>query len=271
MATAKTSRKPRESVVEAKPPRMQKQPGQVQTHADLGAFLAEHRKEAKLSIQKVSEDTRIRLQYIKDIERGDFGKLPANIYTRAYLKSYARCVGADTAKVLEAYDMVGAGVAGEEDMREKERASEKTKAAAHHDAFKPSRVIVVIALAAAALVYAAWRHFRFDGEVPAPTVAAAPEIAPKEPERIAHEIVLLALKDTEIKIIAEGQEVIRKLAAGDVHALPDATQATLEALDPAALEIYLDGQAVPTPARSGENGKIIVLDVNTLAPAPVIH
>lgn len=273
MAKAKTSRKPKAPRIEPKPIRMQKAPAPrpIQTYAELGAFFAEQRKEAKLTMQKVSEDTRIRLQYIKDIERGDFGRLPADIYTRAYLKSYAKCVGADAVKVLELYESIGKGISTENIEPKQEKSQEKVKALPQQDdESKPGMRLVIITLAAAAIAYGIWYNFRLK-EIPAPIVVPA-ETAIKQPESIAHEIVLLALKDTEVKITVEGKEGMRKLTAGETFALPDViTQVTLEASDPTALEIYLDGEAVPTPAPSGDNGKYIVIDVSTPKSAPDAH
>ena len=54
--------------------------------------LAEIRRSRKISLETIAAETRIRLDYLKAIESGDFGKLPGGIYTTSYIRQYARLI-----------------------------------------------------------------------------------------------------------------------------------------------------------------------------------
>jgi cytoskeleton protein RodZ len=66
----------------------------------LGQYLQRVRIEKGHSLNKISEVTRIGLQYLKALEADDFSKLPAYTFAKAYAKTYARYIGLDVTDVL---------------------------------------------------------------------------------------------------------------------------------------------------------------------------
>ncbi|NLG68077.1 MAG: helix-turn-helix domain-containing protein, partial [Firmicutes bacterium] len=74
------------------------------TRGRLGAMLREAREARGLSLQAVSERTRIRAPFLEAIEEGRYEELPGPVYTRGFLKLYARAVGLDPARVLAAWE-----------------------------------------------------------------------------------------------------------------------------------------------------------------------
>jgi cytoskeletal protein RodZ len=66
----------------------------------LGQYLQRIRTEKGHSLNKISEVTRIGLQYLKALEADDFSKLPAYTFAKSYAKTYARYLALDTADVL---------------------------------------------------------------------------------------------------------------------------------------------------------------------------
>lgn len=54
----------------------------------IGRILEQARKEQGLSLQQVEQATKIRARYLKELEEGNFGVLPA-VYVRGSLKTYA--------------------------------------------------------------------------------------------------------------------------------------------------------------------------------------
>ncbi|WP_324670257.1 helix-turn-helix domain-containing protein [Geochorda subterranea] len=70
----------------------------------LGAMLREAREARGLSLQAVSERTRVRAPFLEAIEEGRYEELPGPVYTRGFLKLYARAVGLDPARVLAAWE-----------------------------------------------------------------------------------------------------------------------------------------------------------------------
>jgi cytoskeletal protein RodZ len=65
--------------------------------------LATIRRNRGISLQEISESTKIGVRSLEAIERGDFRKLPGGIYTTSYLRQYARAIDYDEAALLAAY------------------------------------------------------------------------------------------------------------------------------------------------------------------------
>ncbi len=63
--------------------------------ADLRRRLRDTRVLAGLSLSDVERDTRINRSYLEAIEDGRFGDIPAPIYARGFVRSYARYLGLD--------------------------------------------------------------------------------------------------------------------------------------------------------------------------------
>ncbi len=70
--------------------------------------LKSKRKSQNIEISEICEFTKIHPRYIESIERGDFTVLP-NVYLRLFLRSYAKFIGADSAKALKDYELYATG------------------------------------------------------------------------------------------------------------------------------------------------------------------
>lgn len=68
-----------------------------------GAVLARIRKEKKVNHEDLSEDTKIKIRTLEDIESDSFGKLPARPYLRGFLAAYASSLKLDVNKVVNDY------------------------------------------------------------------------------------------------------------------------------------------------------------------------
>ena len=61
----------------------------------LGNTLREERERQKLSVEDIEQGTSIRALYIEAIENGEYDKLPGEVYTRGFIKNYAKFLGLD--------------------------------------------------------------------------------------------------------------------------------------------------------------------------------
>jgi transcriptional regulator with XRE-family HTH domain len=77
----------------------------------IGETLAQARRRAGLSVQEVSQRTRIRETLVKDIERDDYSACGGDFYTRGHIRAIARVVGADPEPLIEQYDAARAASA----------------------------------------------------------------------------------------------------------------------------------------------------------------
>ncbi len=67
----------------------------------IGQRLKAAREEQRLTLDKVFESTRIRVQYLKALEDDDPSVMPSPVQARGYLRNYAEFLGLDVAMVLE--------------------------------------------------------------------------------------------------------------------------------------------------------------------------
>lgn len=78
-------------------------PPQAQGFAPLGEVLAAARKAKKLSEQDVSNNLRLSIKQISDIENNDFSTLPQPMITRGFIRNYARLLELDAEPLLDSY------------------------------------------------------------------------------------------------------------------------------------------------------------------------
>src|SRR5215218_1646677 len=63
---------------------------------EIGSTLQEARTRQGLELQDAAEATRIRLKFLAALEGERFGELPAEVYARAFLRTYAEYLGLDS-------------------------------------------------------------------------------------------------------------------------------------------------------------------------------
>ena len=62
---------------------------------ELGRLVAERREEARLLLEDVYERTRIRVEFLRGIERGDYAGFPDLVYTKGFVRTYLHVIGAE--------------------------------------------------------------------------------------------------------------------------------------------------------------------------------
>jgi cytoskeletal protein RodZ len=71
---------------------------------DIGSELRQAREGVGLSLHELSNRTKIRLAVLRAIESNDFGQLPNDVFTRGFIKLYAREVGLDPVAIAGRFD-----------------------------------------------------------------------------------------------------------------------------------------------------------------------
>lgn len=71
---------------------------------EIGKSLKEAREARGLSLSEVEEETKIRRKYLQALENEQYDVLPGQVYTRAFLKSYARFLNLNVEEVMEAFN-----------------------------------------------------------------------------------------------------------------------------------------------------------------------
>lgn len=70
----------------------------------LGEKLRKLRMDFRMSLPDVSKATRIQVKYLEFLEMGDYEKLPADVYVRGFLRSYARYLNIDEQALVKLYE-----------------------------------------------------------------------------------------------------------------------------------------------------------------------
>ena len=70
---------------------------------DVGAALRDAREQRRLSVDQLSRTTKINVATLRAIERNEIDKLPGGIFTRGFLRAYAREVGLDVEDTVKRY------------------------------------------------------------------------------------------------------------------------------------------------------------------------
>jgi hypothetical protein len=70
----------------------------------LGAYLKRERERRGLSLRTISESTKVSVPLLEGLEADDISRWPGGIFRRAFVRSYAQCVGLDPNDVVRRFE-----------------------------------------------------------------------------------------------------------------------------------------------------------------------
>ena len=73
------------------------------SRASFSAYLVARREARNLTLDDIARVTRIPLRSLERLEIAAFEELPADVFVRGFLRSYARCIGVDTEDAVQRY------------------------------------------------------------------------------------------------------------------------------------------------------------------------
>jgi len=71
--------------------------------ANFGLFLKSARQNMGVTLEEMSEATKIRVSYLEALENEDFSHLPSATFTKGFIRSYCRHIRIDDEKIVLAY------------------------------------------------------------------------------------------------------------------------------------------------------------------------
>lgn len=71
--------------------------------SSIGKRLRDERERRKLSLEELSQTTRIPLRALLSIEEDRFDALPSDVFARGFLRSYSRALGVDDSEILKRF------------------------------------------------------------------------------------------------------------------------------------------------------------------------
>ena len=148
---------------------------EIDTGQSLGSYLQRERLKKQVSLEEVAEFTCINLTTLQAIESNDRGKMPAEVFSRGFVKIYAKFLGLDVQDAIERYDREMA-LTDEDSIRNQDVFYNEKMA--ESSVFSPGKVFLfLLMLGLIALGF----YFFFDSESPQPrrsTLVFPPENTP---------------------------------------------------------------------------------------------
>jgi cytoskeletal protein RodZ len=249
--------------------------------SELASFGEELRREREIrgiSLKEIADATKISKRFLEAIERNDHRTLPAPVFTRGFVREYARYVGLNAEDMVNRYNFAAAN----DDRIEKPPQVEKYAAQPPRDITpkpKPKRGIpppyarvnrnaISLSILAALLAGVAWwavqhRSQFLDLETPATvpvtTRAAAqpplttPPVAPVPDDSMLRMSVEL-VADSWVSLEADGKSVVNdELKAGDKRTYEASNEFKFRTIGNAAgLNLTINGTRVPSLGGDGD-------------------
>jgi len=117
----------------------------------IGDFFKQVRETKGLTVEEVASKTRIRADFVKALEEGNFAKLPDQVFARGFVRSYARSLGLDEEDAIHRFIQSAGAFYEKQDERERlkvRQAQEERKRQANRKA-----VAIAIGIAILTLVF----------------------------------------------------------------------------------------------------------------------
>ena len=138
-----------------------------------GENLRREREMRGVSLEEISSATKISLRFLEAIEREDFSKLPGGIFSRSFIRSYARYLGLDEERVVAEYQLAA--------QPQVDFDLHRMPSGTFSSARRSARTPLIATLVAVVLLAGGYVLFRYSpraSEVPAPP-PPAPVLTPK--------------------------------------------------------------------------------------------
>ena len=234
-----------------------------------GQYLQALRLDKKISLEKISAETRIGLSTLQLIEKEDHDKLPDEVFVKGFLRAYAKAIGADGGEAVQRYES-------------RLKVIQKLDSTYLDSAAGPARswwkLLLVtglyLTLILATLFGNSYLEHYLSGHVsderkstdeiiPAATTPESTKTVvqseSKEPDSHKHVLNIAVHEDTWIKMrIDNGSSKDYKLKAGDQLELKAVHNFSLLIGNAAGVKIRLNDKPVPV---SGKSGEVVNLDL----------
>lgn len=243
---------------------------------DVGATLQSARERRGLSLEDVARRTKISVRVLRAIENNSFDTIPRGIFTRGYLRAYAREVGLDPTTTVDEFVARFHPVdtpAPPARSRPEDEPADDTPVAKRYAAFEvlydsDGQAGKAVAIALVSLGFVAYMSLGSPpeavdepvddavtpAEAPAPAVQLASD--PAQPVATAGEIVEVEIRPTGpcwVEVTADGsRRVYRLMQAGDRETFAVHDTLVLRVGNPGTFTFSVNGRPARLPGRPGQ-------------------
>jgi len=272
---------------------------QPQRYSELASFGEELRREREIrgiSLKEISDATKISKRFLEAIEKNDHRTLPAPVFTRGFVREYARYLGLNFEEIVNRYNFAASGDDRIEQSthldrlvqpqalplaKDRERDRERGKSIPPPYA-RIDRNVYILAVIVAALAAASWWALKHKRETraeearvdTAAVVIAAPKPAAPSPVPVPEppplddslKLTMDVTRDSWVTLEVDGKRVLdEELHAGD-HKVIEAREAFhfVAVGNAAGLKLKLNDFDLPALGRQRQVVKDKIFDRGTL-------
>ena len=233
------------------------------TYLSFGRYLKRIRLENGVSLEQVSKETRIGTDILLLIENQEHERLPAEVFVKGFIRSYAKVIGADGSEAVRLYT--------ESLQAHQETAKFEAELVKSGSKFWPRLLVslgalaCIMVLSVAGLTHLRDQHRGDPAVNPAKVVEAArskgvekgkePTDLPRPAPAVSEKLVLYiqAVEKTWLKVIIDDQTPKEyTLETGEKITLEAASNYNLLIGNAAGVELKLNGQPVKIDGQSGQ-------------------
>lgn len=225
-----------------------------------GEILKKKREELGYNLKEIAKTLRIRSDYLKAIEEETFEKLPVEVYTKGYIREYAKFLKADPEIVIKAYiEKISPLVIEKQtdSITSAENTDKEEKAAPRYSA--TAITLSVVAVAALLTVLSLFVFVSEEPKTPLPEkTAPTPALRPGSQEK-EHSLEILASDTTWLLVTIDNTESKEFLLnKGESAKLSAKDSFSLKIGNAGGIKLIFDGRDMGVP---GKNGRVITLNL----------
>jgi len=220
----------------------------------LGSMITKARKDAGFSIDDLSDATNIRTALLREMEEDEFINCGGEIYARGHLRNIAKKLNIDERPFLDTY---------ESEQQQSVRSIQDlwVENSIMEEPGKPRKVswkvLAGISIASLLVIGIAQVVFTnsFESAVPTPTSSTAEEQSEIVSDGTRVEVVITASRGRSYLLVSNEQGQVffdGEIAQGEEKIYSSTSKLTLKVGNAGALDLQVNGKAVPTLGTSGQ-------------------
>jgi cytoskeletal protein RodZ len=231
-----------------------------------GRYLQAIRLEKKISLEQVAEQTRIGLGNLLLVEQEDHEQLPAEVFVKGFLRSYAAAVGADGDEAVRRYES-RLGVV--------HKIAESEASVGKSDTRLAWKLLIslgmLFCIIAASILVISFLHHSETLPSRKPSAADNQTVSGEAPQNVNTKqdsdeaapkklvLQIIALEDTWIKVMIDGKDSTKyELNSGDEIELEASAGYNLLIGNAGGIRLTLNKDPVAIP---GESGQVVTMDL----------
>jgi transcriptional regulator with XRE-family HTH domain len=244
---------------------------------NFGERLKRERELREVTLEEITQATRIGPRFLEALENEDWEKLPGGVFNRGFVRSIAHYLGLAEEAFLAEYDLAHAAHADQEAQKHAQKFEDRIP---QTPLWIPAAMVLGILLLATAVIFGGiygWRRFvRHSGAKPAANIAPSgadssaiagnSSLPGSNPLHVAEpplDLSVSASRMTHVRVQGDGNLVFDDdLRPGENRHFTAKAELVVSAADSSAVLLELNGEAMPPIGAPGASGTIVLTSKN---------